>query len=156
LKFSNQNAVAKQFSFPICRQTIEHTDRRTESNSREKPTVGAKVWLNSFKLRTYLVNTFLISEFSETDVSLNCGRFYGPIVRPWMSMNKMDKLKNFFFKFSEMWSPRCNDIDRGKPKDSQCHFIHHKSHWIDPGTNPGRRGERPATNRLSYGKYLNY
>jgi hypothetical protein len=23
--------------------------------------------------------------------------------------------------------------------------------WIDPGTNPGLRGERPATNRLSHG-----
>jgi hypothetical protein len=37
-----------------------------------------------------------------------------------------------------MWSPRWNDIDRGKLKDSeknlsQFHFVHHKSHWIDPG-----------------------
>jgi hypothetical protein len=23
--------------------------------------------------------------------------------------------------------------------------------WTDPGSNPGLRGERPATNRLSYG-----
>jgi hypothetical protein len=23
--------------------------------------------------------------------------------------------------------------------------------WIDPGSNPGLRGERPATNRLSHG-----
>jgi hypothetical protein len=23
--------------------------------------------------------------------------------------------------------------------------------WIDPGANPGRRGERPAINRLSHG-----
>jgi hypothetical protein len=26
--------------------------------------------------------------------------------------------------------------------------------WIDPGTNPGLRGERPATNRLSHGTAL--
>jgi hypothetical protein len=55
-----------------------------------------------------------------------------------------------------MWSPRWNDIDRGNQKGSeknlsQCLFIHHRSHWTDPGANPGRRGERPATNRLSHG-----
>jgi hypothetical protein len=30
-----------------------------------------------------------------------------------------------------------------------CHFVHHKSHWPDPGLNPG--GGKPATNRFSYG-----
>jgi hypothetical protein len=24
--------------------------------------------------------------------------------------------------------------------------------WLDPDSNPGRRGEKPATNRLSYGE----
>jgi hypothetical protein len=33
----------------------------------------------------------------------------------------------------------------------QRHFAHHKSHLPDPGSNPGRRGGKPATNRLSYG-----
>jgi hypothetical protein len=33
----------------------------------------------------------------------------------------------------------------------QCHFVHHKFHLPDPGSNPGRRGGKPATNRLSYG-----
>jgi hypothetical protein len=28
---------------------------------------------------------------------------------------------------------------------------HHPAHWIGLGANPGRRGERPATNRLSHG-----
>jgi hypothetical protein len=28
--------------------------------------------------------------------------------------------------------------------------------WIDPGANPGLRGERPATNRLSYGTAFKY
>jgi hypothetical protein len=32
----------------------------------------------------------------------------------------------------------------------QRHFVHHKSHLPDPGSNPGRRGGKPATNRLSY------
>jgi hypothetical protein len=31
----------------------------------------------------------------------------------------------------------------------QCYFVHHKSHM-----NPGRRGGKPATNRLSYGTAL--
>jgi hypothetical protein len=33
----------------------------------------------------------------------------------------------------------------------QRHSVHHKSHMTDPGLNPGRRGGKPATNRLSYG-----
>jgi hypothetical protein len=33
----------------------------------------------------------------------------------------------------------------------QRHFVHHKSHMTKPGLNPGRRGGKPATNRLSYG-----
>jgi hypothetical protein len=36
----------------------------------------------------------------------------------------------------------------------QRHFAHHKSH-LEPGSNPGRRGEKPATNRLSYGAAKN-
>jgi hypothetical protein len=33
----------------------------------------------------------------------------------------------------------------------QRHFVHHKSHLPDPGSNTGRRGGKPAVNRLSYG-----
>jgi hypothetical protein len=33
----------------------------------------------------------------------------------------------------------------------QRQFVHHKSHLPDPGWNPGLRGGKPATNRLSYG-----
>jgi hypothetical protein len=33
----------------------------------------------------------------------------------------------------------------------QRHFAHHKSHMTYPGFNPGRRGGKPATNRMSYG-----
>jgi hypothetical protein len=34
----------------------------------------------------------------------------------------------------------------------QCRFVYHKSHMTWRGANPGRRGGKPATNRLSYGK----
>jgi hypothetical protein len=45
---------------------------------------------------------------------------------------------------------RGNRSTRRKPVP--VHFVHHKSHisW-PPGSNPGRRGGKPATNRLSYG-----
>jgi hypothetical protein len=33
----------------------------------------------------------------------------------------------------------------------QYHFVHHKPHMPCPDANPGRRGGKPATNRLSYG-----
>jgi hypothetical protein len=33
---------------------------------------------------------------------------------------------------------------------SQCRFVHHKADML-PGREPGRRGGKPATNRLSYG-----
>jgi hypothetical protein len=33
----------------------------------------------------------------------------------------------------------------------QRHFVHHKSHMTRPVSNPGRRGGKPATNRLNYG-----
>jgi hypothetical protein len=36
----------------------------------------------------------------------------------------------------------------------QRHFVHHKSYLPDPGSNPGRRCGKPATNRLSYGMYV--
>jgi hypothetical protein len=31
----------------------------------------------------------------------------------------------------------------------RAHFVRHKSHLPDPGTNPGRRGGKPATNRFN-------
>jgi hypothetical protein len=38
----------------------------------------------------------------------------------------------------------------------RSHFVHHKSHLPDPGANPGFRGGKPATNRLSYVAALIY
>jgi hypothetical protein len=36
------------------------------------------------------------------------------------------------------------------------HFVHHKSHLPDPGSNLGSRGGKLATNRLSYGAAYSY
>jgi hypothetical protein len=36
----------------------------------------------------------------------------------------------------------------------QYRFVHHKSHMTWPGSNPGRRGGKPATGHLSYGVVL--
>jgi hypothetical protein len=47
-----------------------------------------------------------------------------------------------------------NGCGRGKwssrRKPAPTPLVHHKSHLRDPGTNPGRRGGKPATNRFSY------
>jgi hypothetical protein len=45
---------------------------------------------------------------------------------------------------------------QGKPKISEktspsATFVHHKIPRAHPGLNPGRRGRKPVTNRLSYG-----
>jgi hypothetical protein len=52
-----------------------------------------------------------------------------------------------------------NDTDRIKLKDSeknlsQCHSVHHKSHWTDLGANAGCHGDKPATIHLSFGTAL--
>jgi hypothetical protein len=50
-----------------------------------------------------------------------------------------------------------NDTDRGKNRStrrkacSNAHFVHQNFTWIGLGSNPGLRGETPATDRLSYG-----
>jgi hypothetical protein len=49
-----------------------------------------------------------------------------------------------------------NEIDRGKPTTRRkpcpsATLSTTNSTWTDPGSNPGLRSERPATNRLSHG-----
>jgi hypothetical protein len=57
---------------------------------------------------------------------------------------------------------RWNETDRGKPKysgEKTCPIATLSTTnptWTDPGSNPGLRGGRPATNRLSHGTALAY
>jgi hypothetical protein len=37
----------------------------------------------------------------------------------------------------------------------QRHFVHHKLHLPDPGSNPASSGGQPATNRSNYGAASN-
>jgi hypothetical protein len=49
------------------------------------------------------------------------------------------------------WTVLAGEIEVLGETVPRRHFVHHKSHLPDPGGNPSRRGEKPATNRFSYG-----
>jgi hypothetical protein len=56
-----------------------------------------------------------------------------------------------------VWSSRWNETWQGKPEYSEitcpsATLFTTNSTWPDLGSNPDRRGGKPATNRLSYGK----
>jgi hypothetical protein len=58
-----------------------------------------------------------------------------------------------------LWSNRWNANWQGKPKYSKKTCLSatlstKNPTWPDPGSNPGRRCRKPATNRLSYGTAL--
>jgi hypothetical protein len=58
-----------------------------------------------------------------------------------------------------MWSSRWSDNWQGKPKYSEktcpsATLSTTNPTWPELGSNPGRRGGKPATNRLSYGTAL--
>jgi hypothetical protein len=50
-----------------------------------------------------------------------------------------------------LWSYWWNEDWQGKPKYSEKTCPSTNPNWPDPGSNPGRSGGKPATNRLSYG-----
>jgi hypothetical protein len=66
------------------------------------------------------------------------------------------KMSSFFYQVLQSMVHQWNEIDRGKPttrrKTSPSATLSTTNlTWTDPGSNPGLRGERPATNRLSHG-----
>jgi hypothetical protein len=59
-----------------------------------------------------------------------------------------------------LWRNWWNKDWQGKPKYSEktcpsATLCTTNPTWLDPGLNPGRRGGKPATNRLSYGATYN-
>jgi hypothetical protein len=65
-----------------------------------------------------------------------------------------------FSRWYEFGERRWNDILRGENRRTRRKTCHSATlstinpTWIDPGANPGLRGERPATNNLSHGTAL--
>jgi hypothetical protein len=73
-----------------------------------------------------------------------------------MMMTMMIKKMISFFSFFHVMEHRWNVIDRGKQTYSgkktcpNATLSTTNPTWTDPESNPGLRGERPATNRLSH------
>jgi hypothetical protein len=67
---------------------------------------------------------------------------------------------NQFFLFLQVMEHRWNETDREKPSTwgktcPSATLSTTNPTWTDPGSNPGLRGGRPATNRLSHGTVNN-
>jgi hypothetical protein len=67
------------------------------------------------------------------------------IVQPWDEDEEKDD--QFFFSFFQVMEYRWKEIDSATLSTTN-------PIWTDPGWNPGLRGGRPATNRLSHGTAL--
>jgi hypothetical protein len=79
----------------------------------------------------------------KTDVSLNCGRFYGPTVRPRMRMNE----RTIFFNFRKCGA-HCGMILTGENRRTRGKT---RPNATLSTTDPTGLTRRPATNRLSHG-----
>jgi hypothetical protein len=71
------------------------------------------------------------------------------------------KMSSFFNQVLQLMENQWKEIDRGKPTSRRktcpsATLSTTNLTWTDPGSNPGLRGERPATNRLSHGKAKTY
>jgi hypothetical protein len=70
-----------------------------------------------------------------------------------------DEYEQFFYQVLQVMEHQWNETDRGKPKTRRktcpsATLSTTNPTWTDPGSNPGLRSGRPATNRLSHGTAL--
>jgi hypothetical protein len=97
-------------------------------------------WRNSY---TFMLLLFIIISEGGTKSTGYCGHFWPIVQTPddgW----------------GWLWSNWWNEDWQGKPKYSEktcpsATVSTTNPTWPNPGSNPGRRGGKPATNRLSYG-----
>jgi hypothetical protein len=86
-------------------------------------------------------------------------RSYGRTTALRLFVQPYDKDENeqfFFYQVLQVMEHRWNETDRGKPTTwrktcPSATLPTTNPTWTDPESNPGLRGERPATNRLSHG-----
>jgi hypothetical protein len=76
----------------------------------------------------------------------------------WEIVTEMRPLTEFFHPeiIYDNGEPRWNDIDKENLKNFgkilfKWHFVHHKSHMNDPGTNTGLRRDRLVKNSVRNG-----
>jgi hypothetical protein len=70
--------------------------------------------------------------------------------------NPLMKMRIFFYQVLQLMEHQWNEIDRenrqlGEKTCPSATLSTTNPTWTDPGSNPGFRSERPATNRLSHG-----
>jgi hypothetical protein len=83
-------------------------------------------------------------------------RCYGRTKALRLFVQPYDENEQFFYQVLQLMEHQCNEIDRGKPTTRRitcpsATLSTTNPTWTDPGSNPGHRSERPATNLLSHG-----
>jgi hypothetical protein len=113
-------------------------------NATERSRWGSHMVLGSLKILLGGLHVFFL--WGVTKSTRYCGHF-------WLIVPAPDD------RWGWLWSNWWNEDWQGKPRYSEktCPSATSSTTiptWPDPGSNPGRRGGKPETNRLSYGAAL--